>query len=111
MNTDERLAKKMQRATQAMCEADESPIWYGDLADDCCSKWRGLLLRAELMYGKGSDVRWWWAVSSIETGEQVDSSNSHSHSPTSCDDARKSAEAAARRYYEKIYSSLFRHNL
>lgn len=87
----------------------DSQHWYGDLDDDCSANWKGLLLRAEWMDGEGTDAYWWWAVSIIETNEILDSSYSHSHSPNSGEEARKYAEAAARRYYEKVYSAIFRH--
>ena len=87
----------------------KSPYWYGDLNEDCCAKWSNLLLRAERMYEKGGEAYWWWAVSSIETSEELYSSNSHSHLPNSGEDARKCAETTARQYFESMYLSLFRH--
>jgi hypothetical protein len=48
------------------------------------------------MAGEGADAIWWWAVSSIETGEQLDTSNTHSHIPNSGEDARTCAGNAAR---------------
>jgi hypothetical protein len=71
-------------------------FWRGDLGDDCSALWNGLVLRAEWSRGEGADAIWWWAVSSIETGQQLDTSNTHSHTATTGEDARKCAEAAAR---------------
>ena len=85
--------------------------WRGDLDDDCTAEWHGLLLRAEWQYGEGADAFWWWSVFSIETGEELESSNYQAHKPNTGEDARKCAEAAARRYFESLSSSLFRHTL
>ena len=88
--------------------------WRGDLDDDCAAEWNGLLLRAEWSRGECAEAVWWWAVISIETGEQLDTSNSKSHTATTGEDARKCAEAAARpwlfvRGYNK-FSPLELHN-
>jgi hypothetical protein len=71
--------------------------WRGDLDDDCTAEWSGLLLRAEWMVGS----RWWWAVSDLASGEEVDSSNNEGW----CDmefasgpSARRAAEMAAEEY-------------
>ncbi|MDP2815874.1 MAG: hypothetical protein Q8O19_04270, partial [Rectinemataceae bacterium] len=62
-------------------EINEEPInWSGDLNDDCTAEWNGLLLRAEWMFGgpkdeaRGAVACWWWAVSSVVTGEELASS-------------------------------------
>lgn len=68
-----------------------------------------LLLHAEWMDGEGKDSLWWWGVYILVTGEELDSSNNHSNPPNSGEVARKCAEAAARHYFEKVYSALFRH--
>jgi len=92
----------------------ENIHWRGDMDDDCTAEWNGLLLRAEWSRGEGTDAIWWWAVISIETGEQLDTSNTHSHTATTGEDARKCAEEAARPWllakgYNK-YSPLELHN-
>ena len=71
--------------------------WTGDLDDDCTARWLGLILRAEWMDG---DV-WWWAVSDISTGDEIDSSNNDSYFGvkfTNGTEARDAAERAAREY-------------
>ncbi len=73
----------------------EAILWHGDLNDDCTAKWNGLLLRAEWQNGEGTTAYWWWAVSSIETGEELDTSNIRNPKPNSGEKARKCAEAAA----------------
>lgn len=76
--------------------------WIGDLDDDCEANWHGLRLRAEWMRGGPNDMEagavayWWWAISSIETGIELASSNTHAPHATSGEEARKYAEAAAR---------------
>ena len=81
---------------------EETIDWYGDLDDDCCAQWRGMLLRAEWMHGCQDDdgkskVCWWWAVSSIETGAQlVAPPNMYAPFAHSGVEARNYAEAAAR---------------
>jgi hypothetical protein len=74
--------------------------WRGDLADDCTAEWSGLLLRAEWMAGN----RWWWAVSDLASGEEIDSSNNEGYFEvefTSGDVARHAAEKAAREYLQR----------
>ena len=69
----------------------KDPEWYGDLNDDCTSKWAGFLLRAEWM----DDNQWWWAVSDLETDEEVDSSrNYEEYIPATGLEARRIAESA-----------------
>lgn len=91
----------------------ESVNWYGNLDDDCCAKWWSphrwrLLLRAEWLNGEGSEAIWWWAVYNMETGQQLDSSENKPRIATGAE-ARKYAEASARRSIEAMYSSLFLH--
>ena len=67
------------------------PDWYGDLDDDCAAKWAGFLLRAEWM----DDNIWWWAVSVLETFEELDSSNNYeNYEPATGLEARRIAESA-----------------
>lgn len=71
--------------------------WTGDLADDCTAIWSGLLLRAEWMDGD----RWWWAVSDIASGKEIDSSNNDGYFDVtfnSGDSARRAAEYAANEF-------------
>jgi len=71
--------------------------WKGDLDDDCTAQWSGLLLRAEWMNGN----RWWWAVSDIASGKEIDSSNNEGYFEvvfTSGAAARHAAEKAAREH-------------
>ena len=70
-------------------------VWTGDLSDDCKAIWSGFMLRAEWEDGR----RWWWAVSVIETGAEIASSNSDPRECCSGDDARLFAESAAREYF------------
>jgi len=71
-----------------------SPIWEGDLNDDCTARWAGLILRAEWMDG----VAWWWAVSDEESEYEIDSSNNNEVRVTSPSEARRLAEKAACHY-------------
>jgi hypothetical protein len=74
--------------------------WRGDLDDDCTAEWSGLLLRAEWMAGD----RWWWAVSDLASGEEIDSSNSDGYVEvafTSGAAARRAAESAAREHLQR----------
>lgn len=100
--------------------SEETIDWYGDLDDDCCAQWCGMLLRAEWMHGgndeeTGQTSYWWWAVSSIETGAQlVAPPNMYAPFAHSGVEARNYAEAAARSWavakgYNK-YSPLKIHN-
>ena len=69
----------------------KSPEWYGDLDDDCTAKWAGFLLRAEWM----DDNLWWWAVSDLETEEELDSSNYYREfQPSTGLEARRLAESS-----------------
>lgn len=71
--------------------------WTGDLDDDCTAMWCGLLLRAEWMDG----TRWWWAVTDVVSGQEIDSSNNSGYFDvefTSGSAARHAAEKAAREY-------------
>lgn len=72
-----------------------SPLWEGDLDDDCTALWQGLMLRAEEM-DRGN---WWWAVSAESgRGAELGSSN---HEDRTCRDgktARQRAEECARAY-------------
>lgn len=80
----------------------EEIYWIGDLNDDCNATWHGLFLRAEWMFGDlgneegGTVAYWWWAISSIETGEELASSNTYAPHASYGEEARKYAEAAAR---------------
>jgi hypothetical protein len=74
--------------------------WRGDLDDDCTAEWSGLLLRAEWMVG----TRWWWAVSDLASGEEIDSSNNEGYFKVefmSGSAARQAAEKAAREYLRR----------
>ena len=71
---------------------DEKIIWTGDLDDDCTALWAGLMLRAEWMDGS----IWWWAVSVIATGSEIESSNDSDAQCVSGSDARSLAELVAR---------------
>ena len=67
-------------------------VWHGDLNDDCTANWAGFLLRAELM----SENHWWWAISDLETNEELDSSNNYDGvTPSTGKEARRLAESAA----------------
>lgn len=85
-----------------MAIEQEKISWHGDMDDDCIAIWHGLLLRAEWMFGGPNDKEagavayWWWAISSIETGINLASSNTHAPRATSGEEARKLAENAAR---------------
>lgn len=81
-------------------KADMAIEWSGELDDDCTAEWLGLLLRAEWMVGD----RWWWAVSDIASGEEIDSSNNDGYFEvvfTSGDAARHAAEKAAREHLQR----------
>lgn len=74
--------------------------WKGDLDDDCTAEWSGLLLRAEWMAG----TRWWWAVSDLASGKEIESSNTAGHweiDYSSGGMAREAAENAAREYLQR----------
>lgn len=73
-------------------DASTSIVWTGDLDDDCTARWSGLLLRAEWMDGS----HWWWAVSKMDSGVEISSSNDDPRSCTSGREARLFAEGAAR---------------
>jgi hypothetical protein len=47
--------------------------WHGDMNENCTAVWNGLLIRAEAMHGEGINTFWLWAVSSVGTGEELDS--------------------------------------
>jgi hypothetical protein len=68
--------------------------WTGDLLDDCTAYFHGLLLRAEDMDGE----TWWWAVTQIETGVEIESSNDSSTLIPDGVSAREAAEKCARKY-------------
>ena len=71
--------------------------WTGDLDDDCTARWSGLTLRAEWMQGDN----WWWAVTDISSGNEIDSSNNDGYFEmkfTSGAVARDAAERAAREW-------------
>lgn len=86
----------IQEITQIRLSLMTKPIvWIGDLTDDCTAAWAGLRLRAEMM----DEGRWWWAVTeTLHLGIELDSSNEYKKSPTSGEEARELAEAAARKY-------------
>ena len=73
-------------------DASAPIVWTGDLDDDCTAIWSGLMLRAELM----DDPHWWWAVSEMDAGVEIRSSNDDSPPCTSGREARLFAEGAAR---------------
>ena len=73
--------------------SDQPIEWTGDLDDDCSARWCGLLLRAAEM--NGGD--WWWAVSDLNTGQELESSNDKMTRIATGSAARARAEAAARR--------------
>ncbi|MCE9552929.1 MAG: hypothetical protein K8T91_06075 [Planctomycetes bacterium] len=79
---------------QQILAREKSPEWTGDLDDDCTSLWAGLMLRAEHMHKS----HWWWAVSDMESGEEIASSNQTSKACRSGRAARLAAENAAREY-------------
>ena len=69
----------------------KKPEWYGDLDDDCTAKWAGFLLRAEWM----DDNFWWWAVTDLETEQELDSTNNyHEFTPSTGLEARRLAESS-----------------
>ena len=74
-----------------------SPDWTGDLDDDCIAYWAGFMLKAEWM-NDDPDPLWFWAVSDMQTGEEVDSEHYHPDEQYhSGEEARKAAEAAVRK--------------
>ena len=79
---------------QRIAADDRGPDWTGDLGDDSRAQWAGLLLRAEWEDG----TRWWWAVTDLESGEEITSSNSQPGDYLSGEVARNAAERAARDY-------------
>lgn len=73
--------------------------WQGNLRDDCTAKGAGLTLRAEMM----DSSHWWWCVYDDATGDQV--AVSHDTPPYRASTgilARVAAEAAAKRYLERL---------
>jgi hypothetical protein len=75
-------------------------LWTGDLDDDCTAVWGRLFLHAEWMDGN----RWWWAVTDLDTGEEIDSSNEEgwcNHVFASGEEARQAAEWAAEGYLSR----------
>ena len=75
--------------------------WNGDLDDDCAAKWSGLLLRAEWM----NEDRWWWAVSDIASGQEIDSSNNDGYFDMtfrSGHAARQAAERSANDHLQRL---------
>jgi len=75
-------------------EAENPPIWYGDLSDDCSSHWAGFLLRAEWM----EDTFWWWSVTDLASGMTIADSNQLIIPVTSGELARQSCVDAVRRF-------------
>ena len=71
-----------------------SPIWTGDLADDCSAKWAGFFMRAEVM----EEGRWWYSVRDVATGVTVEDSATTSGEVSDGVTARAKCEEAARRF-------------
>jgi hypothetical protein len=91
------VKKQTMEDVERLGEGNMAIEWRGDLDDDCTAEWSGLLLRAEWMAG----TRWWWAVSDLASGEEVDSSNNDGYFGvefTSGSTARHAAEMAAQEY-------------
>lgn len=80
---------------------DEQITWTGVLDDDCTARWAGLMLRAERMESR----HWWWAVSDLTTGGEIESSNDYNTRCLSGSDARSLAEVVARDYIMRQRSS------
>ncbi len=74
----------------------DSPVWTGDLNDDCTARWHGLILRAEMM----QPGEWWWAVY-MDQSEEDSVWNNHGRWPLTGKRARRAAEAAACRLIRK----------
>ena len=75
-------------------EAEASPIWSGDLDDDCSARWAGFLLRAEAM---DKEV-WWCAVTDLKTGLIVEDSAAGAGVLKDGLAARRKYEEAVRRF-------------
>lgn len=73
-------------------EAEPTPVWTGDLSDDCTANWAGFTLRAEEM----DEGVWWWATYVDELNRQIASSNDTGVSPRTGEEARAAAFRAAR---------------
>jgi hypothetical protein len=75
--------------------AKQPIVWTGDLGDDCCARWAGLMLRAEWM----DEAYWWWAVYDMEKNEiTIDDSNNYNERFIGGEVSRKKAEAVAKKY-------------
>lgn len=98
MKPKSKPAEWQQRAAKM-----EYPDWYGDLDDDCIAKWAGLLLRAEWINDDNDGPVWWWAVSDIESDEEIDSSYNHPPRPAARNgvEARRRAEMAAAGWFKQ----------
>lgn len=75
-------------------EAEPTPLWTGDLSDDCTALWAGFTLRAEKM---DADI-WWWATYVDASNRQIASSNDTEVSPRTAEEARAAAFRAARSF-------------
>ncbi len=75
-------------------EAKVSPMWTGDLGDDCTAYWAGFLLRAEAM----DEDDWWYAATDLASGLEVGSSNNVAGIVADGSAARRKCEEAARRF-------------
>ncbi len=82
-------------------DGSKSIIWTGDLNDDCTARWNGLILRAELMV----DDIWWWAISKDNDNplDEIDSTKNYDTICIGGEQARQSAEAAARKFIDTCF--------
>lgn len=91
---------------------EQEDIYWRDFGSECRAKWNGLWLYARETSWEyyGPDVIiWWWTVRSIETGAELDSAHDYPGYPSTGEEARKCAEAAAR--YWGIKRGYSRHSL
>ena len=79
---------------------EQEEICWRDFGDYCRTEWHGLSLEAEKKEKWGwlglDVIIWWWAVRCIKTNVMLDSVFDHSDYPSTGEEARKCAEAAAR---------------
>ena len=87
MNTLEELEVRRE-------QAKESPVWTGDLDDDCTARWAGFLLRAEEME-RGS---WWFSVTDLPSGSVIHDSDRVGRRIDSASSARQECERAVIRF-------------
>ena len=93
MNLGQLPAADVMRMRLA-AEAEPTPVWTGDLSDDCTALWAGFTLRAEEM----DNGIWWWAIYVDAFNRQIASSNDTGVSPTTGEEARAAAFRAARSF-------------